>query len=150
MVSQKIYKVKLLLTKGVTLKSLLFILPIKVKRCEVVYTINFSPKTLQKNLKGTAFDLPMLIKNEDYEVKISIGGKGQEGKGQEGKGQEGEGQEGEGQEGEGQEGEGQEGEVSGPSVPPEIKKNRNEIFRLLLKNYGKHDGAIVYGDGFKK
>ena len=122
---------------------------------EVVYTINFSPKTLQKNLKGTAFDLPMLIKNEDYEVKISIGGKGQEGKGQEGEGQEGEGQEGEGQEGEGQEGEGQEGEgqegeVSGPSVPPEIKKNRNEIFRLLLKNYGKHDGAIVYGDGFKK
>ena len=93
----------------------------------VVYTINFSPKTLQKNLKGTAFDLPMLIKNEDYEVKISIGGEGDK---------------------EGQEGEGQEGE--GPSVPPEIKKNRNEIFRLLLKNYGKHDGSVVYGDGFKK
>ena len=103
---------------------------------EVVYTINFSPKTLQKNLKGTAFDLPMLIKNEDYEVKISIGGEGDK--------------EGEGQEGEGQEGEGQEGEVSGPSIPPEIKKNRNEIFRLLLKNYGKYDGVVVYGDGFKK
>ena len=79
------------------------------KKGEVVYTINFSPKTLQKNLKGTAFDLPMLIKNEDYEVKISIGGEGdKEGEGQEGGGQEG--QEGEGQEGEGQEGqEGQEG-----------------------------------------
>ena len=128
------------------------------KKGEVVYTINFSPKTLQKNLKGTAFDLPMLIKNEDYEVKISIGGEGdKEGEGQEGGGQEGEGQE--GQEGEGQEGEGQEGqegdkegegEVSGPPIPPEIKKNRNEIFRLLLKNYGKYDGAVVYGDGFKK
>ena len=117
----------------------------KGEKGEVVYTINFSPKTLQKNLKGTAFDLPMLIKNEDYEVKISIGGEGDK----EGEGQEGEGQEGEGQEGEGQEGEGQEGDV-GPAIPPEIKKNRNEIFRLLLKNYGKHDGAIVYGDGFKK
>ena len=112
---------------------------------EVVYTINFSPKTLQKNLKGTAFDLPMLIKNEDYEVKISIGGEG---------GKEGEEGDKEGEEGdkEGEEGDkkGEEGEVSGPSIPPEIKKNRNEIFRLLLKNYGKYDGAVVYGDGFKK
>jgi hypothetical protein len=39
---------------------------------DFVYRINFSPKTLQKNLKGTEFDLPMLIKNEIYDVKISI------------------------------------------------------------------------------
>jgi len=108
---------------------------------KIVYTINFSPKTLQKNLKGTAFDLPMLIKDEEYEVKISIGGE----EGQEG---EEEGQEGEEEGQEGEE-EGQEGDV-GPAIPPEIKKNRNEIFRLLLKNYGKYDGVVVYGDGFKK
>ena len=114
----------------------------KTDQGNIVYRISFSPKTLQKNLKGTAFDLPMLIKNETYDVRISLK-EGSEG-GQEGEGQEG-GQEGEG---EGQEG-GQEGDT-GPTIPPEIKKNRNEIFRLLLKNYGNYDGAVVYGDGFKK
>jgi len=35
-----------------------------------------------------------------------------------------------------------------PTIPSEIKTNRNEIFRLLLKNYGGYDGKEVYGDGF--
>lgn len=35
-----------------------------------------------------------------------------------------------------------------PSIPPEIETNRNEIFRLLLKNYGGYNGKEVYGDGF--
>ncbi len=110
---------------------------------KVVYRINFSSETLQKNLKGTAFDLPMLIKDEIYNVRISLKDGEQKGGGE----QEGDGQEGGGeQEGDGQEGDGQEG----PAIPPEIKKNRNEIFRLLLKNYGKYNGAVVYGDGFKK
>jgi len=36
-------------------------------------------------------------------------------------------------------------------IPEEIAsgKNRNEIFRLLLKGFGKYNGAVVYGDGFK-
>jgi len=36
-------------------------------------------------------------------------------------------------------------------VPEEIAsgKNRNEIFRLLLKGFGKYSGEVVYGDGFK-
>lgn len=110
---------------------------------KIVYRINFSSDTLQKNLKGTAFDLPMLIKNEIYNVRISLKSDSE----QEGGGQEG--QEGGGQEDSGQEGEGDSGQ-EGPSIPPEIKKNRNEIFRLLLKNYGKYNGAVVYGDGFKK
>jgi hypothetical protein len=35
-------------------------------------------------------------------------------------------------------------------VPEEVAsgKNRNEIFRLLLKNFGGYEGAVVYGDGF--
>lgn len=37
----------------------------------VVYKMDFVPKSLQKNLKGTAFDLPMLIKNEVYDVRFS-------------------------------------------------------------------------------
>ena len=36
-------------------------------------------------------------------------------------------------------------------VPEEIAsgKNRNEIFRLLLKGFGKYSGEVIYGDGFK-
>lgn len=36
-------------------------------------------------------------------------------------------------------------------VPEEIAsgKNRNEIFRLLLKQFGDFSGNVVYGDGFK-
>ena len=48
---------------------------------------------------------------------------------------------------EGEEGE-EEGEEEGPEIPNEIRENRNEIFRLLLKNYGGYNGAVVYGDGF--
>jgi hypothetical protein len=35
-------------------------------------------------------------------------------------------------------------------VPEEIAsgKNRNEIFRLLLKQFGGYNGEVVYGDGF--
>jgi hypothetical protein len=37
----------------------------------VTYKMIFDPKTLQKNVKGTDFDLPMLINNETYSVKFS-------------------------------------------------------------------------------
>jgi hypothetical protein len=37
----------------------------------VTYKMIFDPKTLQKNVKGTDFDLPMLINNEIYYVKFS-------------------------------------------------------------------------------
>jgi hypothetical protein len=37
----------------------------------IVYKMDFVPKSLQKNLKGTASDLPMLIKNEFYDVRFS-------------------------------------------------------------------------------
>jgi len=35
-------------------------------------------------------------------------------------------------------------------IPEEITsgKNRNEIFRLLLRGFGKYNGNVVYGDGF--
>lgn len=35
-------------------------------------------------------------------------------------------------------------------IPEEVAsgKNRNEIFRLLLKGFGKYSGEVVYGDGF--
>jgi hypothetical protein len=112
-----------------------------------VYRMNFLPKGLQKNLKGTAFDLPMLIKNEKYEVRISLkelsSSDGWDDPGTE--------------EPEGDEEQPEGGEEpiedidpndDNPPVPEEIKKNRNEIFRLLLKNYGKYNGDVVYGDGF--
>jgi len=99
----------------------------------VVYRINFSSKTLQKNLRGTDFDLPMLLKNNIYDVRISIK-KGEPTAG--------------GDEETPTEKEGP--TDKGPAVPPEIKKNRNEIFRLLLKNYGGYNGSVVYGDGFKE
>lgn len=98
----------------------------------VVYRINFSAKTLQKNLRGTDFDLPMLLKNNIYDVRISINkGEPTTSRGEETPTE-------------------KEGPTDkGPAVPPEIKKNRNEIFRLLLKNYGDYNGEVVYGDGFK-
>jgi hypothetical protein len=37
----------------------------------VTYKMIFDPKTLQKNVKGADFDLPMLINNEIYYVKFS-------------------------------------------------------------------------------
>jgi hypothetical protein len=42
-------------------------------------------------------------------------------------------------------------DTEGVSIPEEIAsgENRNEIFRLLLKNFGGYDGSVVYGDGFK-
>jgi len=45
----------------------------------------------------------------------------------------------------------QETEIKEVPIPEEISsgKNRNEIFRLLLKGFGKYDGSVVYGDGFK-
>jgi len=129
-----------------------------------VYRFNFLPKSLQKNLMGTDFDLPMLIKNEDYDVRISLkdfsndGGWGEPGTNdpekEEEKGPSGDSPEEEkGPSGDSPEEEkGPSGEIdpddSNPPVPPEIKKNRNEIFRLLLKNYGKYNGDVVYGDGF--
>lgn len=97
----------------------------------VVYRMNFSSKTLQKNLRGTDFDLPMLLKNNIYDVRISIK-KGKPNK-----------------EVEGETVDSESPKDKGPAVPPEIKKNRNEIFRLLLKNYGGYNGDVVYGDGFK-
>ena len=97
----------------------------------VIYRINFSSKTLQKNLRGTDFDLPMLLKNNIYDVRISI-------------------KKGEPTEKSTEEPAEKESlKDDGPAVPPEIKKNRNEIFRLLLKNYGGYGGSVVYGDGFK-
>jgi len=48
---------------------------------------------------------------------------------------------------EGEEGDDEEG-GDDVDIPDEIRENRNEIFRLLLKNYGKYNGSVVYGDGF--
>lgn len=47
--------------------------------------------------------------------------------------------------------EGGEEEIKEVPIPEEISsgKNRNEIFRLLLKGFGKYNGPVVYGDGFK-
>ena len=107
-----------------------------------VYRINFHTKTLQKNLRGTEITLPMLIENNEYKVRISLknissdGGWGDPGTQEPSK-------------------EGNEEPIKdidpnddNPPVPPEIKKNRNEIFRLLLKNYGGYNSKVVYGDGF--
>lgn len=46
---------------------------------------------------------------------------------------------------------GEEEEIKEVPIPEEISsgKNRNEIFRLLLKGFGKYNGPVVYGDGFK-
>ncbi len=54
-----------------------------------------------------------------------------------------------GDEGQGEEGQGE--DEKDISVPEEISsgKNRNEIFRLLLKQFGNFNGSVVYGDGFK-
>ncbi len=94
----------------------------------VTYKMVFDPKTLQKNLKGTKFDHPLLLKNEIYSVKFS--------KQQEDKSEEGE------------ETVPNPGENPNPPTPPSIKENRNEIFRQLLKVYGGFDGEEVFGDGF--
>ena len=53
------------------------------------------------------------------------------------------------EEGQGEEGQGEEDKDI--LVPEEISsgKNRNEIFRLLLKQFGNFNGSVVYGDGFK-
>jgi hypothetical protein len=97
----------------------------------VTYKMIFDPKTLQKNVKGTDFDLPMLINNETYSVKFS-------------KEETGENEEGE----EGEETIPNPGENPDPPTPPSLKENRNEIFRQLLKVYGGFDGGEVFGDGF--
>jgi hypothetical protein len=111
-----------------------------------VYRMNFLPQSLQKNLKGTAFDLPMLIKNEFYKVRVSL----KELSDDDGWGDPGtkEPEEKEPTKGEEEPIEVTDPNDENPPVPPEIKKNRNEIFRLLLKNYGGYNGEVVYGDGF--
>lgn len=110
-----------------------------------VYRMNFLPSGLKKNLKGTSFDLPMLIKNEKYGVRISL----KETSSSDGWDEPGT------EEPTLGEPETQEKPTTdidpnddNPPVPEELKKNRNEIFRLLLKNYGNYDGGTVYGDGF--
>ena len=127
-----------------------------------VYRINFLPKSLQKNLKGTDFDLPMLIKNEDYVVRVSLkelssdGGWGDPGTQDEPTQDEptqdeptqDEPTQDEPTQDEPTEDEPIDPNNPNPPIPPEIKKNRNEIFRLLLKNYGNYKGKVVYGDGF--
>ncbi len=113
----------------------------KIKR---VYRLNFSNKTLQKNLRGTDFDLPMLLENNIYDVRISDKSLSTSDGWDEPKGLPSPNNDGENTDS----GDGGKG-IKGITVPPEIKKNRNEIFRLLLKNYGGFDGDVVYGDGFK-
>jgi len=112
------------------------------KHNSIIYKMDFSPETLQKNLKGTSFDLPMLIKNGIYEVKISISDS-------EGSDSESDSESGDksGDES-GDEIVDNPGENQNPPTPPSIKGNRNEIFRQLLKNYGGFDGGEVFGDGF--
>lgn len=108
-----------------------FVMFFKYEGDGVTYKMVFDPKTLQKNLKGTKFDLPMLLKNETYSVKFSIheGDQGEKGEGDD-------------------ETIPNPGENPDPPTPPSIKENRNEIFRQLLKNYGGFDGGEVFGDGF--
>jgi hypothetical protein len=52
--------------------------------------------------------------------------------------------------GEGTEEGGVEEPIKEVPIPEEITsgKNRNEIFRLLLKGFGRYSGPVVYGDGF--
>jgi len=113
----------------------------KIKR---VYRLNFSNKTLQKNLRGTDFDLPMLLENNIYDVRISDKSLSASDGWDEPKGLPAPNNDDENTGG----GDGEK-DIKSITVPPEIKKNRNEIFRLLLKNYGDFDGDVVYGDGFK-
>ena len=127
---------------------------------EVVYRFNFLAETLKKNLKGTRFDLPMLIKNEKYDVRISIkndsSGNGWDDPGTQDEPPKDEPpkdeppQDGPPQDDPPNDGGTPDPNNPNPPVPSEIKKNRNEIFRLLLKNYGGYNGKVVYGDGFYK
>lgn len=113
------------------------------KKQKRVYRLNFSSKTLQKNLRGTDFDLPMLLANNVYDVRISDKSLSTSDGWDEPKGLPSP------QNSDEEKTTGEGGDIESISVPPEIKKNRNEIFRLLLKNYGGFDGDVVYGDGFK-